>query len=129
MRCFTGAIRHKIHTCFIDLSKAYDSVDRRLAWELFESLGFPHNMLQLITDLHKDTMCAMQEDKNKPASWSQVSTGFRQGDVNAPLFFNVFLDSICSYIQSKVGELGFKLGYNIDGHLTGRRKPNRSQPC
>ena len=27
-------------TCFIDLSKAYDSVDRPLARELFSSLGF-----------------------------------------------------------------------------------------
>ena len=62
-------------------------------------------MLQLITDLHKDTMCAMQADKSKPASWFQVSTGFKQGDVNAPLFFNVFLDSICRYIQSKIGDL------------------------
>ena len=42
--------------------------------------------------------------------------------MNAPLFFDVFLDSICMYIESKAGELGFKLAYNIDGHHTGRQK-------
>ena len=70
----------------------------------------------------------LKHNQSKPASWFQVSTGFKQGDVNAPLFFNIFLDSICRYIQSKIGDLGFQLGYNIDGHLTGRRKPNGSQP-
>ena len=49
--------------------------------------------------------------------------------MNAPLFFNVFRDSICRYIESKIGGSGFQLAYNIDGHLMGRRKPNGSQPC
>ena len=120
---------NELHACFIDLSKAYDSVDRPLAWELFESMGFPPKMLQLIKQLHHNTTCAMQADKDKQGSWFQVSTGFKQGDVNAPLFFNIFLDNICRYIEARAGELGFSLAYNIDGHLTGRRKPNGSMPC
>ena len=35
-----GRTGNDLHTCFIDLSKAYDSVDMPLAWELFSSLGF-----------------------------------------------------------------------------------------
>ena len=115
----TGKTGNDLHTCFIDLSKAYDSVDRPLAWELFSSLGFPPKMLQLIRDLHDNTVCAMQAGKGRQDSWFQVSTGFKQGDVNAPLFFNVFLDSICRYIESKAGELDLRLAYDIDGHLTG----------
>ena len=83
----------------------------------------------LIKDLHDNTMCAMQAEKGRQGSWFQVSTGFKQGNVNAPLFFNVFLDSICRYIESKAGELGLRLPYNIDGHLTGRRRPNGSMSC
>ena len=55
-------------------------------------------MLQLLKDLHDSTVCAMQADKGRQDNWFQVSTGFEQGNVNAPLFFNVFLDSICRYI-------------------------------
>ena len=66
---------HAIHTRFINLSKAYGAVDRLVAWELFQSLGYPHKMLQLITDLHKNTVCVMQEVQSKPASWFQVCTG------------------------------------------------------
>ena len=36
----TGKAGNELHICFIDLSKAKDSVDRPLAWELFSSLGF-----------------------------------------------------------------------------------------
>ena len=81
--------------CELTGKTAYDSIDRPLAWELLSSLGFPPKMLQVIKDLHDNTMCAMQADKGRQGSWFQVSTGFKQGDVNAPLFFNVFLDSIC----------------------------------
>ena len=34
-----------------------------------------------------------------------------------------------AYIESKAGELGFNVAYSIDGHLTGRRKPNGIMPC
>ena len=97
--------------------------------EALSELGFTPKILQLITELHSNTKCAMQHDKDEPDSWFKVSTGFRQGDVNAPLVFNIFLGAICRYIESKLGDLGFKLAYGIDGHLTGRRKPNGSQPC
>ena len=120
---------NELHACFIALSKAYDSIDRPFAWELFSSMGFPQKMLQLIKDLHTNTTCAMQADKDKQGSWFQVSTGFKQGDVNAPLLFNIFLDSICRYIEFQADKLGFSLAYNIDGHLTGRRKPNGRMPC
>ena len=90
----TGKTGDELHACFIDLSKAYDSVDRPLACELFDSRGLPPKMLQLIKGPHDNTTCAMQADKERQGSWFQVSTGFKQGDVNAPLCFDIFLDSI-----------------------------------
>ena len=37
------AVRNKqpMLTCFVDLSKAYNSVDRRLAWQCFKGRGMP----------------------------------------------------------------------------------------
>ena len=74
---------HELHACFIDLSKVVDFVDRPLVWKILSCLGFPRKMLQLIKDLHDNTTCAMQADKNIHGSWFQVSSGFKQGDVNA----------------------------------------------
>ena len=35
---------------------------------------------------------------------------------------------ICRFVEAVAGELGLTLAYNIDGHITGRRKPNGSMP-
>jgi len=36
----------------------------------------------------------MQSDCNRPENWFDVATGFKQEDVNAPLLFNVYIDTI-----------------------------------
>ena len=79
-----------VFTCFIDLSKAYDSANRQLAWKILRSRGAPGKIVDLIQDLHRGTTCAMQSDCSRPENWFEVATGFKQGDVNAPLLFNVY---------------------------------------
>ena len=34
-----------LYVCFIDLNKAYDSVDRTLLWTVLARFGVPHNMI------------------------------------------------------------------------------------
>lgn len=118
-----------VQLCFIDLSKAYDSVDRDLAWCVMRQRGAPTKLVALLKDLHEGTECAMQSDCTGSQSWFPVSTGFKQGDVNAPMLFNVFLDSICRCIERRVCHMGINVGYNIDGHLTRCNRPASSFSC
>ena len=62
-----------------DLSKAYDSGDMPLAWELSGSMGFPQKMLQLIKDILSKPTCAMQADKDKQGSWFQCPPASSEG--------------------------------------------------
>ena len=57
----------EVHICCVDFGKAYKNMARHLAWQLFKSLGFSYMVLQFITDLCKDTMCATQTDNDTPA--------------------------------------------------------------
>ena len=41
------------YMCFIDLQKAYDSVDRELLWVVFARFGVPDNMLTVIRQFHE----------------------------------------------------------------------------
>ena len=74
----------EVHICCVDFGKAYKTMARHLAWQLFQSLGFSYMVLQFITDLYKDTMRATQTDNDTPAICSQIVNGFKQGNVNAP---------------------------------------------
>ena len=40
--------RIPLHVCFIDLTKAYDSVDRTLLWTVLARFGVPQNMISVI---------------------------------------------------------------------------------
>ena len=62
-------------TCFVDLSKAYDSIDRPLAFKIFQKRGVPLKLVNLLRDLHADTYCAL---KGIPKT-SKAGLRYRQG--------------------------------------------------
>ena len=41
-----------LDVCFIDLIKAYDSVDRTLLWTVLARFGVPHDMISVIRQFH-----------------------------------------------------------------------------
>ena len=41
-----------LYVCFIDFTKAYDSVDRTLLWTVLACFGVPHNMISAIRQFH-----------------------------------------------------------------------------
>ena len=51
--------RIPLYACFIDLTKAYDSVDRTLLWKVLTRFGVPLQMISVIRQFH-DSMRAAQ---------------------------------------------------------------------
>ena len=53
------AIRNKqpMLAAFVDLSKAYDSVDRELAWQCFRHRGMSEKLLKMLQLLHSSCSC------------------------------------------------------------------------
>ena len=41
-----------LHICMLDLTKAFDSVDREMAWQILLSRGAPPKLVTVIRDLH-----------------------------------------------------------------------------
>ena len=79
--------RIPLYVCFIDLTKAYDCVDRTLLWTVLARFGVPENMISIIRQFH-DGMQAL--DDRVCSMWFAVEQGLRQGCVLAPLLFNIF---------------------------------------
>ena len=81
--------------CFIDLQKAYDSVDRERLWVMFARFGVPEKMLTIIRQLHEDMRARVRTDDGEQSELFGVTQGLRQGCILSPLLFNVlFADAI-----------------------------------
>ena len=69
-----------LEICFIDLVKAYDSVDRVLLCEVFARFGVPPRMIKVIRMFHNGMRAHVQL--------------VRQGCVLSPLLFNIFFAAV-----------------------------------
>ena len=80
-----------LEICFIDLAKAYDSVDRVLLWEVLARFGVPPRMIKVIRMFHDGKRARVQLDDGDFSAWFNVCQGLRQGCALSPLLFNMFL--------------------------------------
>lgn len=51
-----------LYMCFIDLTKAYDSVDRTLLWAVLARFGVPDKMIAVIRAFHDGMMACVPLD-------------------------------------------------------------------
>jgi hypothetical protein len=79
--------------CFIDLMKAYDTVDRPLLWKILARFGVPSKMIAVIRAFH-DGMRASVRIEGELSEPFDVARGLRQGCVLAPLLFNLFFTAV-----------------------------------
>ena len=84
------ARRIPLYMCFIDLQKAYDSVDRELLWVVLARFGVPEKMLTVIRQFHEGMRARVCTDDGEHSEWFDVTQGLRRGCVLSPLLFNVF---------------------------------------
>ena len=82
--------RISFYVCFIDLTKACDSVDRTLLWKVLTRFGVPHNMTSVIRQFHDGIRACVRLDDRVCLRWLAVEQGLCQGCVLAPLLFNIF---------------------------------------
>ena len=64
--------------CFIDLAKAYDSVDRVLLWKVLARFGVPARMIKVIRMFHDGMRARLQSDDGDFSAWFIVCQGLRQ---------------------------------------------------
>ena len=81
------------HTCFIDLKKAYDTVNRPALWKVLRKTNLSLKVQRLVQSLHTNTHATVRAYGQLSDSFP-VTNGVRQGCVLAPALFNIFLDHI-----------------------------------
>ena len=81
------------HTCFIDLRKAYDTVNRPALWGILKHIGLSAKIQRLIRDLHTGTRSSVRAygRKSKPL----MSTAAFVKDASLPPLFSTSFSTMC----------------------------------
>ncbi|CAB1110683.1 unnamed protein product [Ectocarpus sp. CCAP 1310/34] len=96
--------RIPLYMCFIDLQKAYDSVDRELLWKVLARAGIPGEMIAVIRKFHVGMRARVRTDDGELSDWFPVTQGLRQGCSMSPLLFNVFFAAPLEIIVTRFSQ-------------------------
>jgi hypothetical protein len=90
-----------LYFCFIDLTKAYDTVNRQLLWKILGKAGLPQELIGLIRAFHDGTQACVSIEGEESAFFP-VNQGLRQGCVLAPLLFNLFFAAVLGVARKRI---------------------------
>ena len=115
-------IEHQLdlYQCFIDLTKAFDTVNREALWTILLKLGCTEKFTALIRSLHDDmeAWICFNGDLSEPIP---VENGVKQGDLLAPTLFAIFF-AIVLYRAFATNENGIYIRYRTSGKLFNLRR-------
>ena len=87
--------------CFIDPTKAYDSVDRTLLWTALGRFGVPPKILAVIGQYHAGMRACVWLRDGECSDMFDVEQGIRRGCVLAPMLFNMFFAAAVLSVTEK----------------------------
>ncbi|KAL6475004.1 hypothetical protein MHYP_G00160440 [Metynnis hypsauchen] len=111
-----------LYAVFIDLTKAFDTVNREALWMILQRLGCPRKFVQMIRQFHNNMTGAVLSG-GEASDPFEISSGVKQGCVLAPILFNLFFTCVLNHAVRDI-EDGVYLRYRLDGSLFDLRRLN-----
>ena len=97
----------KVHLGFVDVSKAYDSVNRDILWKILKSIGIGGSFLSTLQAMYRDdsVRCTVNGSTTRSVF---LRRGLRQGCSLSPILFALYIMGLGEDLAA-AGE-GFKIG-------------------
>nr|VZI16281.1 unnamed protein product [Spirometra erinaceieuropaei] len=113
-------MRTHLHSTFVDLTKAFDTVNREGLWKIMQKFGCPERFTQMVRQLH-DGMMARVTDNGAVSEAFAVTNGVKQGCVLAPTLFSLMFSAMLmdAYRDERPG---IRIAFRTDGHLLNQRR-------
>jgi Reverse transcriptase (RNA-dependent DNA polymerase) len=89
----------RLYTAFLDLHKAYDSVNRQHLWHTLRNSGVPAPFVQLIANVYATTTATLKLQGHLSTQHLHIQQGVRQGCPLSPLLFNFCLAGLAQHLQ------------------------------
>ena len=106
-----------VYLACIDLTKAFDSVNRDALLACLARLGCPSKFVNITRQLHEGMKVCVLYDGEQSGSFN-INTGVKQGCVIAPTLFSIFLAAPAAVDQAK----GVGIIHRTDGELFNIRR-------
>ena len=90
--------------CFIDLQKAYDTVDRILLWQVLTRIGVPPQIVAVIRHFDDGMTACAQPDDGVYSDWVEMEQGLRQAYVVSLLLFNIFFAAMLNVVLKRFSQ-------------------------
>ncbi|CAF1270699.1 unnamed protein product [Adineta ricciae] len=100
----------KIYNCFVDFTKAFDTIKHNIMWAVLRSYGVDNKVITLLEKIYGNSRSAVRIGSDI-GEWFQTSVGTRQGDPLSPLLFIAYLERIMDKTTSTNN------GANLSGTL------------
>ena len=101
-----------LYLLFIDLTKAFDTVDRPGLWAILEKVGCPKRFVGLIRSFHEGMYVTVREGSDRSEPF-EVTSGTKQGCVLAPTLFSIFF-SVMLHVAFKDATDGIDIKSRFD---------------
>ena len=82
-----------LFTCFVDFSKAFDSIWRPALMDKLDKLGLSDNFLQIIRSMYNNTTNSLIYKENITKTF-ESNTGVKQGDILSTILFNLYINDL-----------------------------------
>ena len=109
-----------LYQVFVDLTKAFDTVNRQAMWKILAKLGCPEGFVRMIAELHRD----MKGRVTVNGSLSEeipIENGVKQGDIQAPTLFSIFFATLLMHAFQDC-EKGVYLRFRTSGSVFDLRR-------
>ena len=102
-----------LFACFVDFTKAYDSVPRHLLWQVMGAIGVPAQFVRAVQSMYHDVSCMVNIGGALGPQFSS-HVGVKQGCPLSPTLFGIFIDRFYFMaIHRSGGQVGMQLGSGL----------------
>ena len=105
----------EMYMVFVDLTKAFDTVNREALWQVLKKLRIPENMLKVIISFYQGMRANVVSDGMTSAPFN-VTNGTKQGCVMAPVLFALLFSVMLEYALADK-DSGVKFQFRTTGGL------------
>ena len=104
-------VNKKLFICCMDLSKAFDTINRKALFKKLMNKGIGKNMLLALVNMYKNTWCSL-DSENSYAKF-RTNIGVRQGYSSSGVLFDIYIDDLPEFLSRYIPVDDFLLALHI----------------